>query len=500
MLFAIVDIETTGGRPTSSRITEICVVVSDGQKVLSRYETLLNPGSLIPSGITSLTGITNEMVSKAPVFADIAQELYHLLHDKVFVAHNVNFDYGFIQNEFAGLGMAFSVQKLCSAKSARKAFPGYSSYSLGNICGHLRIPIHNRHRAGGDADATAELMHRIFSVLGTDIILNSLASSARTQALPPNIDHSDVSALPTTPGVYYFMGSSNKVLYTGKAINIRKRVLQHFDTHRGKTALQLEKIQKIDFVETGSELLALLTEAEAIQRLWPEWNVAGKLPQNRFAVVHYTTVTGEIRLQTVRRGKGSLEGIPFSRLADAKVTLATMISQFGICSSRAYSNKGCTDSDCYCQESEELRLSIHNSRVLDAIESVQATNESLLILCPGRNDLEKGVVHMHNGAVAGWGFCDASLPFPDPDTFINPYKDIAETRIIAASFLRRIASGQLREYAIVMLPSNEQGEFSSGKKKISEDGFFESEKNPEMETAHLKKRKHAPNSTDSHKK
>lgn len=468
MLFAVVDIETTGGRPSHSRITEICAIVTDGQQVLKRFDRLLNPGIRIPSGITSLTGITNEMVQEAPVFADIAQELYHLLHDKVFVAHNVNFDYSFIHKEFSDLGIPFSVDKICSAKTARKAFPGYPSYSLGNICANLKIPIVNRHRAGGDADATVALFHKIWATLGEDAIAREIAGSSRKITLPPQIDTQDIAALPETPGVYFFLGAGKKTLYTGKAINIRKRVLQHFDTRRGKTSHQLEKITEITFEETGSELMALLVEAEAIQRLWPEWNVAGKVPQNKYAIVHYCTANGELRLQTVRRSRGSTEGIPFSRLSDARATLASIVSQYGICSSRAYSNKGCTDPDCYCSEKSVSRKNIHNSRILDAINSFQTSTSSFVILCDGKTPMEKGIVHMENGTVVGWGFIDASLPFPPVESVIKRVKNIAETSIIASSFLRRIISGELRGYSIVSLDNTPSIE---DKRPILEDSF-----------------------------
>ena len=133
MQYAIIDIETTGGTPQDSRITEICVVVTDGYAVLNRFETLLNPGVSIPIGITQLTGIENSMVADAPVFADIAGSLHHLLHDKVFVAHNVNFDFSFIQSALKQCGLQLQVPRMCTTRAARKVYPGRSSYSLGTL-------------------------------------------------------------------------------------------------------------------------------------------------------------------------------------------------------------------------------------------------------------------------------------------------------------------------------------------------------------------------------
>lgn len=451
MKYAVVDIETTGGTPAGSRITEICVVVTDGYKVYHRFETLLNPGSPIPRGITALTGITNEMVAHAPVFADIAGELHHILHDKIFVAHNVNFDYGFIHREFEQLGVPFSPQKACSARAARKAFPGKRSYSLGSICQALGIEIFNRHRAGGDADATAILIQRIIESGGEDHLLEQAGRSTGQLVLPPGVDIEQIDRLPATPGVYYFLNTSGKPLYIGKAINIRKRVLQHFDRKRGKTALQLEKVAHIDFEETGNEFMALLSEAEAISRHWPEWNKAGKYATARYAVVSYATANGEFRLQAARRFRGSSEGIPYSRLGDARAALSRMISENGICASRAFSSKGCQDETCYCREEPKQRREIHNSRVMQAIESMLQPQNNLLLLGRGRHADETGIVHIADGAVMGWGFSESVPADPSPDHLVKKVKDLAETRAIAGSFLRRILGGSLHGYRIIQL-------------------------------------------------
>ncbi len=453
MLYAVVDIETTGGTPSGSRITEICVVVTDGREVLQEYETLLNPGCPIPRGITNLTGITDEMVASAPVFADIAQELYHLLHDKVFVAHNVNFDYSFIHREFERLGLPFFLPKICSAKSARKAFPGRRSYSLGSICASLGIEIENRHRAGGDARATTKLLHLIGETIGADQLEEMAGRSMKNFVLPPGVESADIERLPSSPGVYYFLNTSGKPLYIGKAINIKTRVLQHFDRKRGKTALQLERIASIDFEETGSELMALLVEAEAISRHWPEWNKAGKTPASRYSIVHYPTVNGELRLQTIRRARNNHGGIGFTRLSDARNSLAAMISENGICSSLAHSSKTCYDETCYCKEDAQTRLKIHNSRVEQALEAYGNESEELLILCRGRDENETGVVYMSNGSVLGWGFAGDIPENPEPDMLVKRVKDLTETRAIAGSFLRRISSGTIQGYRLVQISS-----------------------------------------------
>jgi DNA polymerase-3 subunit epsilon len=160
-MYAIVDIETTGGNAGSGRITEIAIVITDGKQVLDRYTTLVNPMLPIPVFIENLTGITDAMVSKAPTFGQIANEVYTLLQDKIFVAHNVNFDYSFIAHQLNQQGFKINSRKLCTVRLSRKVFEDLPSYSLGNLCRSLQINLNNRHRAMGDAEATTELFHRI---------------------------------------------------------------------------------------------------------------------------------------------------------------------------------------------------------------------------------------------------------------------------------------------------------------------------------------------------
>jgi DNA polymerase-3 subunit epsilon len=156
-LFVIIDIETTGNRPKFGSITELAVYQHSGQKIVSHYSTLINPEMDIPYYITKLTGIDNKMVEDAPKFYEIAKTLLDLIAGNVFVAHNASFDYSFIKEEFARLGYSFNSKTLCTVKLARKLLPGHRSYSLGKLCADLGIEINGRHRASGDALATAKL-------------------------------------------------------------------------------------------------------------------------------------------------------------------------------------------------------------------------------------------------------------------------------------------------------------------------------------------------------
>ncbi len=160
-LYVVVDVETTGGAGEQHRITEIAAVKVCGNEVIDSYQTLVNPQRPIPAGITRLTGISDAMVAGAPVFADIAGEFAEFMGNAIFVAHNVNFDYGFVSREYARLGRRFQHAKLCTCASMRRLYPGLPSYSLGALCGEFRIPLRQHHRALCDAEAAAELLFMV---------------------------------------------------------------------------------------------------------------------------------------------------------------------------------------------------------------------------------------------------------------------------------------------------------------------------------------------------
>jgi DNA polymerase-3 subunit epsilon len=210
--YAIVDIETTGGFASSNGIIEIAIRIFDGQKVIESFESLVNPNQHIPKYIQAFTGISNEMVADAPTFEEIAEKVFTFLQGNVFVAHNVNFDYSFIKNHLEFYGYNLQSKKLCTVRLARQVFPGLPSYSLGNLCQSLGIELVNRHRAGGDAEATVVLFKKIMENDTKSTITSSLHRNSKEQILPPHVPKSDFDALPSLPGVYYFHDGKGKVV------------------------------------------------------------------------------------------------------------------------------------------------------------------------------------------------------------------------------------------------------------------------------------------------
>jgi len=187
MEFAVVDIETTGSTPQSAGITEIAIVIHNGVEVTGKYVTLVNPRHKIPPFIVNMTGISDEMVAAAPLFEDVAPQIYNLLNGRVFVAHNVSFDYSFVHYLLGRSGFQWSAPKLCTIKLSRRVFPGLEKYGLGSLTRDLGIRIEGRHRAWGDAAATAQVLTMAIEKEGMQPIHNLLAKkeARKKKVIPP---------------------------------------------------------------------------------------------------------------------------------------------------------------------------------------------------------------------------------------------------------------------------------------------------------------------------
>ncbi|HBT93285.1 MAG TPA: hypothetical protein DEB23_03255 [Chitinophagaceae bacterium] len=192
MEFAVVDIETTGSTPQSAGITEIAIVIHNGVEVTGKYVTLINPRQKIPPFIVNMTGISDAMVANAPLFEEVAPQIFNLLNGRIFVAHNVSFDYSFVHYLLGKSGFQWSAPKLCTIKLSRRVFPGLEKYGLGSLTRDLGIRIEGRHRAWGDAAATAQVLTMAIEKEGMKPIHSLLAKKEpRKKIVPPLNDRSD---------------------------------------------------------------------------------------------------------------------------------------------------------------------------------------------------------------------------------------------------------------------------------------------------------------------
>ncbi|MEO8062921.1 MAG: exonuclease domain-containing protein [Pseudomonadota bacterium] len=274
---AFVDIETTGGSAGVHRIIDVAVVGMTGGKVDFEWQSLVNPGLHVPAGITALTGIDNDMLVGAPRFEDIAKELRARLCGRVFVAHNVRFDYGFIRREFARMVTQWRSPSMCTVRLSRALYPQMPRHNLDAVMAHHGIVMENRHRAMPDAQVLRLFWTKLRAAWSADELQAAMDRASLRATLPAALSPDLADDLPETSGVYRFYGMGEQgesLLYIGKANNLRERVLDHFragatDAKSLKLAAQ---VRRVDWTQTAGELGALLLEAREIRETQPEFN------------------------------------------------------------------------------------------------------------------------------------------------------------------------------------------------------------------------------------
>ncbi len=268
-----VDLETTGANPSSDRITEIGIVQVDGDQV-TRWSTLVNPEMSIPPFIQSLTGINNDMVRDAPTFASLGKELLARLSDGLFIAHNARFDYGFLRNAFKDLGYTLRTNVLCTVKLSRKLFPQETKHNLDILVTRHQLAADGRHRALADADLIWQFWDKMQRETAAEVFDQAVQLQLQRPSMPPNLAPDMLDDIPDTPGVYLFYGENNVLLYVGKSIHLRQRILSHFNAdHRLYKEMRIShEIRRLEWRETAGEVGALLLEAQLIKDRQPIHN------------------------------------------------------------------------------------------------------------------------------------------------------------------------------------------------------------------------------------
>ncbi len=437
-MYAIVDIETTGGYAGYHRVTEVAIYHHDGMVITDSFQTLLNPGRNIPNFIIGLTGIDNQLVHDAPAFADMAKEIFSWLDGRVFVAHNAHFDYSFLKKEFEDVGITWNTKKLCTVRLGRKIIPGLRSYSLGRLAESLGVVIANRHRAGGDAEATAKIFDLLLKRDSEGAIATALKRNSGETILPPNLSRSEFDKLPARAGVYYFHDAKGKVIYVGKAINIKKRIAGHFtgDAREWNRSNIRNEIHQISYELTGTELIALILEAQEIQRLWPKYNLAQKTKVEEWGIYDYEDRNGFIRFSITPRSRGSVPIISFISKGDAWNFMWEKVREHELCSrlcglqktaGACYEHQaGTCRGACLCLEESVL----YNQRIAKAIASISESNESLVVVGKGRKLDENSFVVVEKGIFVGYGYLDKSITLSSLEEAKIYVKPVKENRIV----------------------------------------------------------------------
>ncbi|MDX5428381.1 MAG: GIY-YIG nuclease family protein [Bacteroidota bacterium] len=424
-MYAVVDVETTGGYPQNHRVTEVGIVILDkDMRLVEEFHTLVNPSQPIPTHITTLTGISNEMVREAPSFSEISEIIRQLLSDRIFVAHNVHFDFGFIQEEFRRIGEDIHLKKLCTVRLSRKIFPQFERFSLKSLCVNLDIINENPHRALSDAQAAAMVLKRSMQQTSAEKVVQGMLNRQRGEIkLPMNVDPEEFHHLPNSPGVYLLQDEKGTPIYIGKAKNIKQRVATHFlgDGSTKRSQAFKREIHSIDFRKTGTEVMAMILEDHLIRKHWPRHNRAQKSISRRFGLVPYEDRAGNwrIAIKSIRIGEEARK--TFFSYPAALNELYRICDDFGL--DRDLCHLPALDQDSIDQKD-------HNQRIRDWIESENDKEEELYRLKGPMPDTEV-VLLVRSGMPVGWKVVEGFEQFADIQDLIESLEPLSPSVTMA---------------------------------------------------------------------
>ncbi|MES2555243.1 MAG: exonuclease domain-containing protein [Bacteroidota bacterium] len=447
MQFAIVDIETTGGSTKSSKITEIAIYKHDGVQVTDSYVQLVDPEMPIPEFIARLTGINDKMVEGQPRFFEIAKHIIEFTEDCIFVAHNVGFDYGIIRHEFKLLGYDYRKPHLCTVRASRYVIPGHDSYSLGKLARALGIEVNGRHRAGGDALATAELFTMLIEK-DKKGLQTFIQEDVNPKVLHPNLDLEILEEIPNKPGVYKFYNDVNQLIYIGKSKHIRKRIDQHLRNNKTlKGATMMQEIVRIEFELTGSELIALLYESELIKVHKPLYNRSLRRNNFSYGLFVFEDEGGYKQLYVDKLNKNS--GLPlttFTTKKEANDYIYHLADQHQLCLKLCGLEK--TTGSCFGYKVKKchgactkVEVTVdYNERVTTIEQSLTFDQEHFYLVEPGRDKREKSIIWIENGSYKGFGFVPFYMLKNHPKSwskFIDLRPEDRDARTILRYYLRK---------------------------------------------------------------
>lgn len=444
-MYAILDIETTGGQYNEEGITEIAIYQFDGHEVVDQFISLVNPEIPIQPFVVKLTGINNAMLRSAPKFYEIAKRIIEITDGCIIVAHNASFDFRILRTEFRRLGYDFERQTLCTVELAKILLPEQTSHSLGKLVRALGIPMADRHRASGDAMATVKLFKILLEKDVTKTIVKSMIQTESVKKLAPRLNDI-VESLPSRTGVYYIHREDGTIIYIGKSKNIKKRINQHFTGTTNKCKkIQLE-VFTVTYEETGSELIALLKESHEIKANQPIYNRSQRRSIFQWALYDELDSNGYINLKLQKADGRRREITSFTSLQEGKNALFRISAQYQLCQKLngiydtqqhcfQYTIKEC-DGACIGKIAPE----IYNQRVQEFIDAYLFENKTLVLIDRGRNISERSAVLIENGIYKGYAFYDLNYQIRNIDILKNILVSMPSNRDT-----RKIIQSQMRK-------------------------------------------------------
>ena len=443
-MYAIVDVETTGGKFNEEGITEIAIYRFDGNKIVDQFSSLVNPQREIQPFVQRLTGITSKMLVNAPKFFEVAKRIVEITEDAVLVAHNAEFDYRIIRTEFKRLGFDFERQSLCTVDLAQKLLPDLPSYKLGKLVRSLGIPISDVHRAHGDAQATVELFKVLLEKDSQKEIISAHVKILNKKQVPSKYLNI-IDELPTETGVYYIYNEAGSIIYIGKSKNIKKRVLNHL-TSKARKAEKIQKaIHRVTYELCGNECLALLKEQHEIKKNQPRLNHALKYRHFPMGIRRdETSPYQRLLIEQVRQDLDYLD--VFKNKKEAEGRLRFWIEEFSLCTQ--YTSFARAQGACFrkgidkCQGAcvGEERCDDYNTKVQAVADSLLYPYDDFLIIDKGKSVGEKSFIYIKDGVFQGYGYFQLNHQIKSLDKIearLIRIENNRDTQAVIRSFLRR---------------------------------------------------------------
>lgn len=443
-MYAILDIETTGGKYNEEGITEIAIYQYNGQEVTDQFISLVNPERPIQPFVEKLTGINSKMLRNAPRFFEVAKRIIEITENCLIVAHNTDFDYRILRTEFKRLGYNFERNSLCTVSLSQQLLPDMESYKLGKLVRSLGIPISDRHRAQGDALATVKLFELLLEKDSGKEILKSQIKALHTHQVPSKY-LSIIEELPNATGVYYLHNTVGDVLYIGKSNNIQKRVRTHLTGTDRKSKKIQKKLHKVNFETTGSELIALLKEQHEIKKNQPQINKDGRYRLYPMGIrIDQETAYHQLILEQVRNSREYLVVFKNSRVA--KHVLTQWIEDHQLCHKHsslqdsegacfAYKNDQCKGA---CLEEESTQS--YNDRLHQLQDKNNYPHDHFLMIGSGRKDGEYSFIYIDNQCFKGYGFYELNHQIKNKEKILNrmiAMEDNSDCRTLILSHIKK---------------------------------------------------------------
>ncbi len=444
-MYAILDIETTGGQFNEEGITEIAIYKFDGHEIVDQFISLVNPEIPIQPFVVKLTGINNAMLHSAPKFFEVAKRIVEMTNDCVLVAHNADFDYRILRTEFRRLGYEFTQKTLCTVELSKKLMPEQPSHSLGKLVRSLGIPMADRHRASGDALATVKLFKMLLDKDLEKEILKGLIRSEIAKGIAPKL-RNIVDSLPSKTGVYYIHNEKGDLIYIGKSNNIKKRINQHFTGITNSSKKIQAEVFTVTYEETGSELVALLKESQEIKIHKPRYNRAQRKNIFQWALYPVLDNNGYLNLKIQKADGRKKEITSFTTLNEGKNMLFRITEKYKLCQKYTglYESKNaCFQykiNECDGACIGEISPQQYNARVTDFITNSEFESKNMVIVDSGRTISERSAVLIENGIYKGYTFYDLNYQIHNIEILKNiliPMLCNRDTKNIIQGYLRK---------------------------------------------------------------